>query len=185
MASRTIDFVRHGAYRDDDGLLTAVGIAQVELLAARYRAEGGPTELWASPLPRARHTAEILGQALDLKPRSVADLAEGVPTVGTDLAKVLGEADRANLQETTVRFERVLKRVRRGARGDDKHLVLACHGNVARYLWLRTLGIDPPCWWSLHIHHASVSRVVVTPRGVHGVRFNDVGHLPASLQSEV
>ena len=183
VAQRTIDLVRHGAY-GEDGHLTSVGVAQVQLLAARYQAEGGPTEIWASPIVRARQTGEILGRALGIKPRTVGDLAEGIPSVGSGLAESLDSGARKQLSETRARFERLLKRVRKSARGGDKHLLLACHGNVARYIWLRALDLDPPAWWSMHIHHASVSRLVVTPRGVRGVRFNDVGHLPPALQSE-
>ena len=184
MPRRIIDFVRHGAYDGDEGLLTPRGVAQVELLAARYRAEGGPTEIWASPMPRARHTGDILARALDLKPRSVADLAEGIPTAGGPVAEAWPDLGEDQLSATRARFERVLERINKRARGSHKHLVLACHGNVARYLWLRILGLSDPTWWAMHIHHASLSRVIVGRRGVRAVRFNDIGHLPPALQSE-
>ncbi|MCA9567534.1 MAG: histidine phosphatase family protein [Myxococcales bacterium] len=187
MATRTIDFIRHGQY-GEDGLLTPVGVAQIELLAARYRSQGGPTELWQSSMPRAMHTGRVLGRALGLTARTVALLGEGVPTVPDPRPSWMAPERTFDLERVAshrARFDRVLERVLKPARGTDKHLLLACHGNATRYMWCTALGLDPVAWWGFRIHHASLSRIQVLKSGrVVGVSLNEVGHLPPALQSE-
>ncbi|MCA9567994.1 MAG: histidine phosphatase family protein [Myxococcales bacterium] len=184
MATRTIDLIRHGQY-GPDGLLTPVGRAQIELLGARYRAEGGPTELWASPVPRATETGEILGAALGLTPRRVVGLAEGIPSVPDPLPPGFDGWPADSVARHKARFDKVLDRILKPARGADKHLLLACHGNATRYLWTVAMGLPPEFWWVLRIHNGSVTRLFVTPTGrVRGVGFNDIGHLPPALQTE-
>lgn len=58
-----------------DPPLSAAGVAQAEALAARLE-DAGIAAVWASPLRRARETAEIVGRALGLEPVVLADLSE-------------------------------------------------------------------------------------------------------------
>jgi broad specificity phosphatase PhoE len=58
-----------------DPPLSAAGIAQAEALAGRLK-DAGIAAVWASPLRRARETAEIVGRGLDIEPVVLADLVE-------------------------------------------------------------------------------------------------------------
>ena len=58
-----------------DPPLSAAGVAQAEALAGRLK-NAAIVAVWASPLRRARETAEIVGRALGLEPVVLADLAE-------------------------------------------------------------------------------------------------------------
>jgi broad specificity phosphatase PhoE len=58
-----------------DPPLSPAGIAQAEALARRLK-DAGIAAVWASPLRRARETAEIVGRALGIEPVVLADLVE-------------------------------------------------------------------------------------------------------------
>lgn len=183
MATRTVDLLRHGQY-GEDGRLTSIGIAQIELLGARYRDEGSPTELWASPLPRAQHTGELLAASLGLERKTVNNLAECLPSAPDPVPDSVAHYDAEVFEKGMARMTSVLNRITKRARGSDKHVVLACHGNVTRYLWTRAIGGDAVLWWNLDILHGSRTRFVVRADGsIKGVCFNDVGHLPTALQT--
>lgn len=58
-----------------DPPLSSEGVAQAEALAGRLRDEG-LSAVWASPLQRARRTAEVVAQALGLEAETLEDLVE-------------------------------------------------------------------------------------------------------------
>jgi len=58
-----------------DPPLSAAGIAQAEALAGRLK-DAGIAAVWASPLRRARETAEIVGRAVGIEPVVLTDLVE-------------------------------------------------------------------------------------------------------------
>jgi broad specificity phosphatase PhoE len=83
-AEDVIVLARHGETADNaqglilghrDPPLSAAGIAQAEALAETLR-EQPPAAIWTSPLRRAEQTAAIVGAALGLYPRVLADLEE-------------------------------------------------------------------------------------------------------------
>ncbi|MEZ4320033.1 MAG: histidine phosphatase family protein [Myxococcota bacterium] len=184
MATRTVDLIRHGQY-GPDGELTPLGVEQIERLAARYRDEGAPTKLWVSPQPRAQHTGRILAAAFDLEPRTIMAIAEAVPSRPDPPPKAFADFPEESIAKGRARLDKILAKLVKRARGTDRHMVLACHGNVTRYLWTRALGLDPLAWWTLSIHNGSLTRFRVHADGrIKGIRFNDVGHLPSALQTE-
>lgn len=83
-----ICFVRHGpavpsgteGIEDDARPLTAEGRVKTREAARGLRKlKIGITEVWTSPLPRARETAEILGRELGLEPKLTDLLKPGAP----------------------------------------------------------------------------------------------------------
>jgi broad specificity phosphatase PhoE len=81
----TLILVRHGQTESNikgllhgqtDVPLTARGVAQARLVAARLARERGIAALYTSPLERARHTAELIGAAVGLRPTPQSGLME-------------------------------------------------------------------------------------------------------------
>lgn len=72
-------------------------------------------------------------------------------------------------------------------RADEHHskshtTLLICHGNVIRYLLLRTLQLDPSAWLRLAVNNASITRIDVYENGNVSVKaVGECGHLPAAL----
>jgi broad specificity phosphatase PhoE len=169
-----IDWARHGenvanvtrtlSHRVFDGDLTPVGRAQAEQLGRRLAAREGPRPglLVCSPLRRARQTAQILADHLDL---AVAAELEGLREI--DVGSVDGRSDDAawavyddvldrwrrgdaaarfpggeDLRELTARLAAALTQVA-AAGGDGPALVVAHGANLRAALPLLTGAADP------------------------------------------
>jgi serine/threonine-protein phosphatase PGAM5 len=66
----------------------------------------------------------------------------------------------------------------------NRHDILACHGNVIRYLVMKALDVDTTAWPALSVAHCSLTVIEVTPRGTCRVlAIGDTGHIPPSLVS--
>jgi serine/threonine-protein phosphatase PGAM5 len=187
----TLVLVRHGNYDVDDpkderagkGLLP-LGIAQARLAGNRLR---GLTyrfdELLASPLTRARETAQLISEELGgLAPRIDPDLAECTPP--TRRADVMAEEKPEDLVACVAQLDRLATRLLVPSPERDLRTLVVAHGNVIRYLVTKALAVDPTAWLGISIGHASLTVLAVDPRGaVRVVSVGDVGHLPTSLQS--
>jgi serine/threonine-protein phosphatase PGAM5 len=79
---------------------------------------------------------------------------------------------------------RAYKQFFRGARGQDRHDLLVCHGNLIRYLICRALEAPPESWANLDINNCGISTVLIEPkRGTVVLTHNDSGHLPQPLHT--
>lgn len=184
---RTIYLVRHGSYNprveatgEIGPGLTALGVAQARLLAVRLQNLPVST-LIASPLKRARETAQVIHATLTGLPLSTdPNLAECTPRMREPLSPVeqrAAETCEARLNEAFSRY--IVPAV--GAPSAD---VLVCHGNVIRYFVAKALAVDTRAWSALAVAHASVTILRIKPNGhVTVVSVGDVGHLPTNLQS--
>lgn len=214
-ATRVV-LVRHGeAACNVEGLvggrrgcrgLTERGTAQVDALAGRLAASGelaGVTALYASVLPRAVETAEVLGPALD-RWRDGPPL-DVVPDCG--LCELHpGEADGLPWEEFAARYgepnwdvdpERPLapggeswhdfvdRAATAVARVADAHpaglVVVACHAGVIEATMLRFLEI-PAARLKLRTQHASLTEWEREAAGARWrlLRYNDATPLPAA-----
>jgi serine/threonine-protein phosphatase PGAM5 len=183
-AVRRLVLVRHGLYDPDSpgDERTAKGLIEVGREQARAVGERLGREGWrfdslhTSPLTRARETADLVGAALGMTPRTVEDLAECTPaTRSVEVMKGLepGEAEACREQ-----LERAVARFFVPARGAESRELLICHGNVIRYLVCRALDVDPVAWLGMRITNGGLSEIEVRPDGaLRLVTFNDVGHL--------
>jgi len=188
--TRTIYLVRHGNYdyskvpADDEGSLNPLGIAQARLVASRLR--GMPvafTSLLTSTLPRARQTAQVIGQALP--PLQVQDeplLRECTPrTWRTDIIK---DEKPADLDAAEQQLNGAFAIYFTPAQDADRHDILVCHGNVTRYFVLKALQVDTQAWLGLAVAHCSLTIIQVSPAGTFKVlAVGDAGHIPGNLQS--
>lgn len=188
-AERVLVLVRHGHYAADPAAderigpgLTALGVAQARLVAARLAGDpGGMDGLHASPMQRARDTAAAIAESFPGRRFEVVDdLAECTPP--TRRADVMAREDAAALAACKARLEAVFARYFQPARGAARSDLLVCHGNVIRYLVTRALGVDPAAWLEMSVGHASITRIRVAADGTFKViAVGDVGHLPPNL----
>ena len=189
MGSRTLYLVRHGQYVTDEGHrhhgnLTAVGRRQAKLTARRLSTLDFDA-LYHSDATRAAQTAEIiLGEIGDLPRHCVRALREIIPPIPRRFGWI-GSARSVNpeqIRRVTATLQRRFLGVPRG-RQQRTHLLVA-HGNLIRYLVRLALG-EPLGYW-LHLGTSNcgvtVLHLVGDGRGVL-VSYNDVGHLPAKLQT--
>ena len=187
MAKRILYLVRHGQYRSDGPLaseaLTALGRRQADRLGRRLR-EVGIQVVHHSNMPRARETAlRIVDQLPPLPLRSTRLLREGIPNIAPHFAAPF-RPPRSEQLATKARMDRAFERFFRPCRSERRELLVA-HGNVIRYLVRRALGDTSHRWWQLEIQQCSLSIVEVSLERCALVSFNDVGHLPARMQTFV
>lgn len=186
---RTLYLVRHGEYDHQDPRppeegkgLVSIGVAQARLLGARLRAHGLQFDAFdASPLTRARQTAELIAEDLPGTPlRIVADLAECTPP--TRRLEVISGETEADLEACRVQLDRLFAERFVPASDRARNELLVAHGNVIRYLVTRALGVDTHAWLEMSIHNASLTVIRVEADGRFKViALGDSGHLPTAL----
>jgi serine/threonine-protein phosphatase PGAM5 len=190
-AYRDLYLVRHGEYDAADArdarvgkALVPLGVAQARLLGARLAALPVTFATFrASPLTRARQTAEVIAADLPGLPLEIdPNLEECTPP--TRRREVIEDETAESLAACRAQLERLFaERFRPAANGGRAELLVA-HGNVIRYLVTRALGVDPTAWLEMSIGHASLTVIRVEPDGRFKVlAVGDVGHLPASMVS--
>lgn len=217
MGQTRIVLVRHGESNAQEGRfvgghagctgLSDLGVRQVTALRDRLAATGelaGTTTLYASVLPRAVQTAEILAPALgDLEIRQDCAFCENHPGEGDglswdeferrwpwpgewtpDLRRDPGSESFLQMQErVSARLEKV------AAEHPGETVVVACHGGVVLHSMFHWLELEPAgrrtrAWldavnssvteWRIGGHPEWRSPVELT-------RFNDHGHLRPEL----
>ena len=193
---RTLYLVRHGAYDIDDprdeavgrGLLP-IGVAQARLTGDRLR--GLPFTLdsiVASPLTRARETAEVIAAELAIGDPGApgvgfdADLAECTPP--TRRADIMAKEKPADLAACSAQLERLAARLLVPAPAGDRRELVVAHGNVIRWLVTRALAVDSEAWLGMSIGHASITVLSIDGKGrMRVIAVGDVGHLSPGMQT--
>lgn len=184
--------------------LSPLGREQAEHLRDRWAAGAEPKVdvLWSSTMPRARETAQILNEHLQLDHQIEEDLEERRP----------GEADGikfSEYQEQYGNYDRLQNRyepispggesaagffLRAGKALDDvvtaslgKTAVVVCHGGVVDVIFRDLLGLAPQGGFYLWTLNTSITEFVLSdetyPRRWRLVRYNDSAHL-AGLPAE-
>ena len=197
--------VRHGetAYSRErrfagsrDIALSETGIAQCEAVAQRL-ATAVPAAVYASPLERARTSAEIIAKphrlavTVEAAFREMAfGLWEGLTR--DEVAARFPEASRTwrsaphelrldggeTLVDVAARVGRGLQALREGRGGQT--LVLVTHAVVARLLVLAALGLGPDRLWSVDASPGGITEIEYEPGWATIHRMNTLSHLPAS-----
>ncbi len=195
MASRVVNLVRHGQYRrhspDEpesestaeqairvDGGLTPLGIEQAQLTAQRLKS-CPISAIYCSSLPRAVQTAAIIAEGCPGIPlRRTRILWECIPCVPPFLSEYFAGVSSEDVARGREQAEEAYGRYFKRARGEDKHEIVVCHGNLMRYLVSCALGVEPETWGKLGIFNCGISQVTITPKWTVVVCHNDSGHLP-------
>jgi serine/threonine-protein phosphatase PGAM5 len=187
--TRTLYLVRHGAYDADRKVdsdagpgLTALGIAQARLLAARLGGLRGHFEvITSSTMTRAIDTAAVVHETLSEVPvRKSSGLRECTPPT---YGKVDGDSE-AEQRICARRLDEAFRQYFVPSQGAEQRDLLICHGNVIRYFVAKALGVDTRTWPLVTVAHASITVIQITPLGTFRVlSVGDVGHLPPNMQS--
>lgn len=212
-AATTLLLVRHAETEDNvhvrlsgwtDADLSPRGEEQVRLLAEHFnRAHAHVAAIYASPLTRARKTAEAIGALTGQTPRLLDDLREvyfgeldGLPF--EELKESYGhllEADEdAELDDFvwpngesrsgfTARVDRVLNRIALVHPGEA--VAVVTHGGVIATFMTLLHGESPARWRRWVVPNASLTEVAWDPRTGRGalIRHGDAAHL-AELTAE-
>ena len=175
-----------------DPQLSAYGRREAKLLAKRFR-DLAFEATYASPLSRARETAEIiLGRHSKVVCQGVLMEISLGDWEGKTLAQIrrkYGDAfDRWATKPTGTNipngesFAAFEKRVRKGLQSIEKshrkgNVLVVCHGGVISTYVTAVLNLPPDDVWCLTVKNASLTIVDVTSQGRRLVTFNDVSHL--------
>ena len=200
--------VRHGdsnvtVNRQIGGALTCSGLSDLGRLQAqrlRDRLAGGDMadidELWASTMPRAKETAEIINEALALELQIEHEFEEFRPgeadgmvyadyreqygdinTMAEPYRKLSpqGESRAEFFLRVGVAFDQFL------ATRAGKTLMVVCHGGVVDVVFRRLLGLPSEAPFQLWTINTAVSEFITTghgpPRQWRLGRYNDSAHL--------
>ena len=150
--------------------LSPLGRRQAEALGERYMQGYEPKvdALWASTLPRAIETADLLSPSLgDLKVHTHPDLVERRP----------GEAGGESLAAFSYRTGQALYELVEGYPGTT--MMVVCHGGVIDIAMRLFMGLGMNTQFVLWTLNTSITEFVTTdePGVWRLVRYNDAAHL--------
>lgn len=201
--------IRHGQSRANvdaiiqggDDPLTDLGRTQAHAAGKHLADRRGVTHLYASPMARARETAEIIGNYLDLKPSLEAGLAEIDPGTAVGMTwdewtatnPELAERLRSNKRTLEDRWEggesgqefvdRIFAsydRIVTQHLGTDDVVAVVSHGGPLSWISARLHGDSLQAWpfGRSDFMNCSVTEIDVDEDGVHTVcALNEVTHL--------
>ncbi|MPY48127.1 histidine phosphatase family protein [Streptomyces acidicola] len=185
MATRHVYLVRHGA-ADPFGALTDVGARQSELVGKRLA--GLPiAAVWHSPLPRAVHSAQIMGVCLpDAVVREAPELIDHIPHVPGDVpptwAAFFDGYGAEEAEDARRRADALTGRFARPAE-TETHEILVTHAYQVAWLVRHALEAPPVRWLGLNCGNAALT-VIEYRDGMAPTMllYNDMGHLPVELR---
>ena len=147
---RTLILVRHGVYDENDARDAEIGKALLPEGREQARLTGARLAAWparvdvvhASPMTRARETAEIIARSLPGRsPGPDRDLRECTPP--TYREDVMADLEPGEADSCAARLDAVFARYFRPSPARDSTEVLVCHGNVIRWLTCPRAGRGP------------------------------------------
>lgn len=200
----TLYLVRHGRtdsnvrgllHGSTDVPLDAHGLRQAHRIAERLATEVEIDVLLASPLQRARTTAEIIGDRIGLRPRTLPELVEmdfgalegvTVEQIIADHPEIAGRL--ADLEDDELAWpggesrrqfhDRVLAVFLAILTEHHAHRVaVVAHGGVIGSFLARVHGVSPNDWTTYHTGNCSLTHLDIRPDRTTLHRFNDVVHL--------
>ena len=187
-ATHTLYLIRHGAYVADRNAdpqlgpgLTALGIAQARLIAARLNGAGVKFDsMTSSPMQRARDTAAVMHETLATLPVAQSPLLrECMPPVFESV-----EAEAAERAACAKQLDQAFAEFFTPTKNANRNDILVAHGNVIRYLVMKALKVDTRAWLGMSVPHASLTVIQVYADGSTKVlAVGDSGHIPSPLLS--
>ena len=192
--------VRHGrTAANAQGLLQGrldLSLDDVGLLQARNLgwALSGATRLIASPLLRARETAAMIGPVVEIDERWVEldyGRYDGRPQSNLapeDWARWREDPTFAveggeSLSSLLARVQPALEELVASARHET--VVVVSHVSPIKAAIAWALGVGVEISWRCQLDQASISRVMIGPRGPSLKTFNETGHLEVELPHEI
>jgi len=177
---RIVSLLRHGEYDlADHGTYGLTGRGREQARLAALWLKGRPIEkVYSSGLVRAKETADIVSSVLAMPYRSMNLFNEGVPTAvkGLDTPAETIAEDRTRMDRAYARFF--------AYKEDEQFDLVVCHANLIRYFVCKALGVSPRKWTKMVSNHASVTEIMVSPKGVTRLlTYNESGYLPHELRT--
>jgi serine/threonine-protein phosphatase PGAM5 len=186
--THTLYLIRHGAYVADRNAdpqlgpgLTALGVAQARLVAARLSGAGVKFDsMTSSTLQRARDTAAVMHETLSSVPVAQSPLlSECMPPVFESV-----EAEAAERAACARQLDQAFADFFMPAKNANRNDILVAHGNVIRYLVTKALKVDSRAWLGMTVAHASLTVIQVRADGsIKVLAVGDNGHIPSPLLS--
>jgi serine/threonine-protein phosphatase PGAM5 len=187
--AHTLYLIRHGAYVADRNAdpqlgpsITALGVAQARLIAARLSGSGVAFDsMTSSTLQRARDTAAVMHETLsNLRVAQSPLLRECGPPLPEPAEGEQARERAACAKQLDQAFAEFFTPAKNANRND----ILVAHGNVIRYLVMKALKVDPRAWLGISVAHASLTMIQVHPDGsMKVIAVGDSGHIPGPLLS--
>ena len=178
---RTIVFIRHGQYKKDPEVLTAIGRKQAQL-TAKLVAQLRPTKIYSSTMPRAIETAHHISDNLKMLVTKKDFFREGILPGLKNLDRNQKKKARHNKLKADEAFRYIFKKP---SVGQDTEVVVA-HGNVIRYWVCKALKINEGKWLNMDIIQASLTTIKIDSKGkMLLLGFSDCGHLPVKIRTYI
>ena len=207
-------FIRHGQSQGNvdsiiqgsDDPLTELGRSQARAVGLHLASREDLTHLYASPMARARETAEIIGGYINLEPNLEPGLAEidaGTAAglnwhewvaTNPELAQRISSPSRTlddrweggeSGHEFVDRIFKAYDRIVMQHMGTTDSVVVVSHGGPLSWISARLHG-DPLDVWPFDrsdFRNCSVTEIAIDGEGVHTVQtLNAVGHLDSADQ---
>jgi serine/threonine-protein phosphatase PGAM5 len=188
-STHTLYLIRHGAYVADRNAdpqlgpgITALGVAQARLIAARLNGSGVAFDsMTSSTMQRARDTAAVMHETLASVPVAQSPLLrECTPPLVEAADGEVAREQAACAKQLDQAFAEFFTPARNANRND----ILVAHGNVIRYMVMKALKVDTRAWLGMTVPHASMTVIRVQPDGSFKVlAVGDSGHIPSPLLS--
>lgn len=213
MAERHLYLVRHGQREPGAGpdtfgpALTSLGRQQAGLTARRLSALAIDV-IHTSSFRRATQTAQVIaGQFpnVSIHPsRLLWECIPALPEFAIEWYKNRPEREGVSLplrmlpwiglweedtewQEIEAGFEQANQAWQKyfiPVKGQDRHEIIVCHGNLLRYFVARALQVPPEAWIHTDIYNSAISEVVIRGDGeLLLLSHNDHGHLPPEMRT--
>jgi len=192
MGTRLLFLVRHGHYVTDEkqrqhGQLTVLGQRQARCTGkrlAKLESSIKPQAIYHSDMPRAVETAEIIAGNLGQLPKqSVRALREMLPPFPKRPDQK--PRPRKELAEVRAVTARLTKKFLTAPKGKKCRVdLVVAHGNLIRYLVRLAMGDTATDWWKMGTSNCGVTLLSIRSEGSNYlIHYNDVGHLPMSMQT--
>ena len=193
MGNRTIHLVRHGQYtveteegEEPDGQLTALGRQQAEHVAC-YLADRPIKTIIHSSMIRARETAVLIAERFPQLMLQPSDrMRECIPSIPAGLEGYFDHIPPDQLQKGADQAKSAFNYFFQplAEQTPNEELVLVAHGNIINSFVIRAMNAPLDQWVFLDPFHCGHSQIIILPTGKFKlVHFNNVGYLPAELQT--
>ncbi|MBA3530965.1 MAG: histidine phosphatase family protein [Ardenticatenales bacterium] len=191
MSQRRLHIVRHGQYistveplTEPDGPLTPLGRQQAAATGQRL-AQLPIGVIHHSTLQRATEMAQIIAAhfaGVELRPSAL--LRECIPCVPAGFEPHFAHIPVPAITQGPLQAAQVYEHYFTSPGEEDQQEIIVSSGNLIGYFVGRMLDAPVTAWLHMDLQHGALTEVLLgPPRGRLLVRYNDVGHLPASWQT--
>lgn len=165
--TRIIYFVRHGQeqssveYNSVGGNLSSLGVEQA-IMTSMYFKDIELDNVYASPLPRAMQTAQLIIKNhpyLTLKTSEL--LCEGIPNIPVGYHDEFPKITKSKLYQTAQQFNLAYHEFVRPTNDCDANEIVVAHNNIIRFFLVNALNAPKESWIKFELYNCSITKVVI------------------------